>query len=71
MSPRWESIVRTAREIDGTFADGRMPELALVAGLARAVVDFQEGLMGMRQAPLEPPSVRRAEPQPEPERSVA
>lgn len=60
--------------MDGAFADGKAPELAAVAGLARAVLDFQQHLVGIRQAPLKPPSVRRTEPQPapdEPMRSVA
>ena len=61
MSSRWESIVRAAREVDQSFADGKQPEFANVAGLARAVLDFQQHLVGMRQAPLKPPSVRRTE----------
>lgn len=72
MSSRWESIVRSARDIDGSFAHGRAPEFALVAGLARAVLDFQQHLVGLRQSPLKPPSVRQTEPPPAvPERSVA
>lgn len=74
MSSHWESIVLTARHIDRAFADGRAPELALMATLARAVLDFQQSLVGLRQSPLKPPSVRRTEPQPapaEPDRSVA
>ncbi|HEX8796905.1 MAG TPA: hypothetical protein VF765_38400 [Polyangiaceae bacterium] len=62
MSSRWENIVRSAREIDQSFASGRQPEFAYVAGLARAVLDFQQHLVGTRQAPLKPPSVRRTEP---------
>ncbi len=75
MSSRWESIVRTAREVDGAFGGGKAPECAAVAALARAVLDFQQHLVGMRQAPLKPPSsVRRTAPPPpsaEPVRSVA
>lgn len=74
MSSRWESIVRSARQIDQSFANGAAPELANVAGLARAVLDFQQHLVGMRQAPLKPPSVQRTEPplaRDEPESSAA
>lgn len=74
MNFRWESIVRTAHQIDQSFADGRQPEFAHVAGLARAVLDFQQHLVGTRPATVKPPSVRRTEPRlarGEPESSVA
>ena len=74
MSSRWESIVRVARDVDQSFADGKQPEFAHVAGLARALLDFQQHLVGMRQAPFKPPSVRSTEPPPthgEPESSAA
>ena len=48
MSSRWESIVTTAREIDGAYADGSHPESAMVMQLARAVLDFQQHLSGIR-----------------------
>ena len=67
MSSRWESIVRAARDVDESFASGRAPEFAVVAGFARAVLDFQQHLVGMRQAPLKPPSVRSTRPPPAPD----
>lgn len=45
---RWESIVSTAREIDGAFADGTPPTVSRVMQLARAVLDFQQHLVGPR-----------------------
>lgn len=59
-SSRWESIVTTAREVDGAFADGTVPELALMMRLARSVLDFQQHLtgtqmmIGARLAPAKP-----------------
>ena len=57
MSTRWESIVRTARQIDESFAGGAMPESAVVMGLARAVLEFQQHLAGIRHASLKVPTV--------------
>lgn len=56
MSSPWESIVSVAREIDGAFATGREPELAVVMRLARAVLDFQQGLASARVT-IKPPPV--------------
>lgn len=46
MSTRWERVVGTAHEIDRAFADGTVPDRALVLALASAVLDFQRSLAG-------------------------
>lgn len=55
MSTRWENVVTLAREIDAAVAAGRPPDGAIIARLARAVIDFQRELSGsgsvIRQVP--------------------
>lgn len=55
MSP-WESIVTSAREIDGAFGSGTAPDLSRVMQLARAIVDFQQHLVGARVLVQAPPT---------------
>lgn len=46
MSSRWENVVVLAREVDAAYAAGKTPDSAVVARLARAVLDFQTSLSG-------------------------
>ncbi len=74
MNTRWESIVRTARQIDESFADGSTPDSTLVMSLARAVLEFQQHLAGIRREPLKVRAANVGNRPPaagEPERSVA
>lgn len=50
MSTRWENVVTLAREIDAAYAAGKDPDGAVVARLARAVLEFQSELSGTNGA---------------------
>jgi hypothetical protein len=54
MSTRWENVVSLAREIDAAVAAGRAPDDAIVARLARAVLDFQRELFGSGSTMIRP-----------------
>jgi hypothetical protein len=58
MNTRWELVVALAREVDEDCAAGRKPDLTRVARLARAVIEFQQGLVGPVKAPRSVPPPR-------------
>jgi hypothetical protein len=71
MATRWELVVALAREVDEDCAAGRKLDLTRVARLARAVLDFQQGLVGGPEAPRvapgsvpPPPAAPAGPPQP-------
>lgn len=55
MSTRWENVVSLAREVDAAFGSGTTADSAIVARLARAVLDFQKDLVGSRPTGNRPP----------------
>jgi hypothetical protein len=55
MNTRWELVVALAREVDEDCAAGRKPDLTRVARLARAVIEFQQGLVGPIKATTRTP----------------
>lgn len=66
MSYPWESIVSIARDVDAAYAKGEEPETAVVARLARAVLDFQRGLSGPQVRTKSAPAPGSTGDEPEP-----
>ncbi len=69
MNTRWELVVSLAREVDDDCANGRKPDPTRVARLARAILEFQQGLVGPVKAktPPPPPPVDEVDPVPDAE----
>jgi len=55
MSTRWENVLDLARELDAAIASGKGVDDAVVARLARAVLEFQRELTSPGSANTRPP----------------